>query len=137
MGLLPNIFSSSPAAAEDKRATEVRTGAVAPTRAERAQCWAARDTYFACLDAHGIVDALDDADGRKKAAAACRAESAGFEKDCAAQWVRDFFTSLSFLSFFLSQPPPCPGGLIDGGGRRRGLVGCLLGHGGLVSCISN
>jgi cytochrome c oxidase assembly factor 6 len=103
MGLLPNIFSSSPAAAEDKRATEVRTGAVAPTRAERAQCWAARDTYFACLDAHGIVDALDDADGRKKAAAACRAESAGFEKDCAAQWVRDFLTSL--FSLLLSFPP--------------------------------
>ncbi|KAK4032982.1 cytochrome oxidase c subunit VIb-domain-containing protein [Parachaetomium inaequale] len=89
MGLLPNLFSS-PATADDKRATEVRTGAVAPTRAERAQCWAARDTYFACLDAHGIVDALDDADGRKRAAAACRGESAGFEKDCAAQWVTYF-----------------------------------------------
>ncbi|KAK4250056.1 cytochrome c oxidase assembly factor 6 [Corynascus novoguineensis] len=86
MGFLPslNIFSSSE---EDKRAAEVRTGAVAPTRAERQKCWAARDAYFACLDANGIVDALKDG---KKAAATCGGESAGFENDCAAQWVTYF-----------------------------------------------
>lgn len=77
------LFGLFPSEA-DKRATEVRTGAVAPTRAERQQCWFARDAYFACLDANNIVDALKD---DKKAAKACASESAGFEKDCAAQWV--------------------------------------------------
>ncbi|AEO60016.1 hypothetical protein MYCTH_2308806 [Thermothelomyces thermophilus ATCC 42464] len=83
MGLF-NIFSPSE---EEKRAAEVRTGAVAPTRAERQKCWAARDAYFACLDAHNIVDAIKD---DKKAAAACGGEGAQFEKDCAAQWVTYF-----------------------------------------------
>ncbi|KAG7293729.1 hypothetical protein NEMBOFW57_003786 [Staphylotrichum longicolle] len=84
MGLLSGIF---PASEADKRATEVRTGAVAPSRAERQKCWEARDAYFACLDAHGIVDALKD---DKAAARACGSESAGFEKDCATQWVTYF-----------------------------------------------
>ncbi|KAK4098722.1 hypothetical protein N658DRAFT_499171 [Parathielavia hyrcaniae] len=83
MGLLSTLFPSE----SDKRATEIRTGAVAPSRAERQKCWEARDGYFACLDAHGIVDALkEDAE----AARACAAESAEFEKDCAAQWVTYF-----------------------------------------------
>ncbi|KAK4131044.1 hypothetical protein BT67DRAFT_389196 [Trichocladium antarcticum] len=82
MGILNNLF---PASESDKRATEVRTGAVAPTRAERKQCWVARDAYFACLDAHNIMDALQD---ERAAAKACGAESAGFEKDCATQWKR-------------------------------------------------
>ncbi|KAK4154318.1 cytochrome c oxidase assembly factor 6 [Chaetomidium leptoderma] len=85
MGLLTNLFPSSSDA--DKRATEIRSGAVAPTREERKKCWEARDTYFACLDANGIVDALKD---DSKAARACGGESAGFEKDCAAQWVTYF-----------------------------------------------
>lgn len=81
MGLL-SLFSAPSEA--DKRADEVRTGTVAPTRAERARCWAARDAYFTCLDAHNIVDALKDEAG---AARACGGESVGFEKDCAVQWV--------------------------------------------------
>jgi cytochrome c oxidase assembly factor 6 len=92
MGLLTSLFPSE----ADKRATEVRTGAVAPSRAERAKCWEARDAYFACLDANNIVDALKD---DKKAARACASESAGFERDCAAQWVS--FRSLPLLSFLL------------------------------------
>ncbi|KAH6623634.1 cytochrome oxidase c subunit VIb-domain-containing protein [Chaetomium tenue] len=87
MGLLPNLNLFGPASEADKRATEVRSGAVAPSRAERARCWEARDAYFACLDASGIVDAVKD---DKKAAAACGAESGRFEKDCAAQWVTYF-----------------------------------------------
>jgi cytochrome c oxidase assembly factor 6 len=85
MGLLPSLNLFGPASEADKRATEVRSGAVAPSRAERARCWEARDTYFACLDANAIVDAVKD---DKKAAAACGPESGRFEKDCAAQWVR-------------------------------------------------
>ncbi|KAK3941290.1 cytochrome c oxidase assembly factor 6 [Diplogelasinospora grovesii] len=72
---------------DDKRATEVRTGAVAPLRAERQKCWMTRDGYFACLDANNIVDALKD---EKKAASACKIESAAFERDCATQWVTYF-----------------------------------------------
>ncbi|KAJ4293041.1 hypothetical protein N0V88_005705 [Collariella sp. IMI 366227] len=56
---------SSPPTETDKRATDIRTGAVAPKRAERARCWEARDGYFACLDANNIVDALKE---EKKAA---------------------------------------------------------------------
>ncbi|KAK3689639.1 cytochrome oxidase c subunit VIb-domain-containing protein [Podospora appendiculata] len=85
MGLF-GIFSSS-ADEGDKRAQEVRAGAVAPLRAERQKCWEARDGYFACLDANGIVDALKD---EKKAAKACKSEAADFERDCAAQWVTYF-----------------------------------------------
>jgi cytochrome c oxidase assembly factor 6 len=93
MGLLDLLpGSSSPT---DKRATEIRSGAVAPTRAERAKCWEARDLYFGCLDANNIVDALKD---EKQAAKACGAESAGFEKDCAAQWVSLCFTNPFLLS---------------------------------------
>jgi cytochrome c oxidase assembly factor 6 len=69
---------------EDKRATEVRAGVVAPTRSERQRCWEARDSYFACLDANNIMDALKD---DKQAAKACGKQSAQFEKDCATQWV--------------------------------------------------
>ncbi|KAK4447745.1 cytochrome c oxidase assembly factor 6 [Podospora aff. communis PSN243] len=72
---------------EDKRATEVRAGVVAPTRSERQRCWEARDSYFACLDANNIVDALKD---DKQAAKACGKQSAQFEKDCATQWVTYF-----------------------------------------------
>ncbi|EAQ83200.1 hypothetical protein CHGG_09604 [Chaetomium globosum CBS 148.51] len=87
MGLLPSLNLFGAPSEADKRATEVRSGAVAPSRAERARCWEARDAYFACLDASGIVDAVKD---DKKAAAACGAESGRFEKDCAAQWVTYF-----------------------------------------------
>lgn len=90
MGLL-SLFPGSSSSSTDKRATEIRSGAVAPTRAERAKCWEARDVYFGCLDANNIVDALKD---DKAAAKACGAESAGFEKDCAAQWV----SLLAFLA---------------------------------------
>jgi cytochrome c oxidase assembly factor 6 len=68
----------------DKRADEVRSGAVAPSREERQKCWVARDAYFGCLDANNIVDALKDS---KAAARACGSQSADFERDCAAQWV--------------------------------------------------
>lgn len=68
----------------DKRANDVRSGAVAPSRSERQKCYVARDAYFACLDANGIIDAVKD---EKQAAKVCGAQSAEFEKDCAAQWV--------------------------------------------------
>ncbi|KAK3385043.1 oxidoreductase-like protein [Podospora didyma] len=80
MGLF-GFFEKSDA---DKRASEIRTGAAVPTRAERQRCWEARDGYFACLDKSGIVDPVKD---DKKAAKACGTETAQFERDCATQWV--------------------------------------------------
>ncbi|KAK4111525.1 hypothetical protein N656DRAFT_780226 [Canariomyces notabilis] len=89
MGLFSIFGSTSSNSEETKRASEIRTGAVAPSRAERQRCWAARDAYFACLDKAGIVDALKE-DGAAAAAKACGQESAEFDKDCAAQWVTYF-----------------------------------------------
>ncbi|KAL1875946.1 hypothetical protein VTK73DRAFT_9657 [Phialemonium thermophilum] len=79
MGLTDFFKSES-----DKRAEEIRSGAVAPSRSERQRCYAARDAFFACLDANGIVDAIKD---EKQALRACGRQSADFERDCAAQWV--------------------------------------------------
>ncbi|KAH8757201.1 oxidoreductase-like protein [Diaporthe sp. PMI_573] len=71
----------------DKRADEVRSGAVAPTRTERRRCWESRDAYFECLDRNNILDAVKD---EKAAAKQCGGESAVFEKDCATEWVTYF-----------------------------------------------
>ncbi|KAF4508585.1 hypothetical protein G6O67_004944 [Ophiocordyceps sinensis] len=77
--------SSSPS--PPRRADAIRSGAAIPTRAERLQCWAARDTYFSCLDAHDILDATRDPPAARRA---CPRESDVFERDCAAAWVTHF-----------------------------------------------
>lgn len=87
------LFGIFGGAETDKRADEVRSGAVAPLRTERQKCYIARDAYFACLDANNIVDALKD---EKAAAKACGSQNKEFERDCAAQWV----SLASLLSFF-------------------------------------
>lgn len=88
MGLLPawlNPFGAPAAVAEEaRRAEQVRSGARAPDRTERRRCWEGRDAYFACLDRHGILDALKD---EKAAASACSAEAVAFETNCAKEWV--------------------------------------------------
>ncbi|KAK4161837.1 oxidoreductase-like protein [Cladorrhinum sp. PSN259] len=84
MGFL-GLFGSQ--SEESKRATEIRTGAVAPTRSERKKCWEARDTYYACLDKNSIIDALKE---DKKAASMCKSEGEKFEGDCAREWVTYF-----------------------------------------------
>lgn len=73
----------------ETRGDAIRNGNAIPTRNERAVCWAARDAYFACLDANNIVDATKDP-GASAAAKACAAPSAEFEKDCAVAWVKYF-----------------------------------------------
>lgn len=83
MGLLPTWLGGTPTLT-DQRADSIRSGTVAPTRSERQRCWEARDAYFACLDANNIVDALKE---DKAAGKACGVESAGFERDCAREWV--------------------------------------------------
>ncbi|CAI4217825.1 unnamed protein product [Parascedosporium putredinis] len=69
------------------RATQVRNGTVVPTRAERLQCWASRDAYFACLDAASVLDANADPTAARRA---CPQETVAFERDCAAKWVAYF-----------------------------------------------
>lgn len=71
----------------DTRGDAIRSGDAIPTRAERLQCWAARDAYFGCLDAHDILDASKDAAAAQRA---CPREGADFERDCAAAWVKYF-----------------------------------------------
>ncbi|KKA26993.1 hypothetical protein TD95_000546 [Thielaviopsis punctulata] len=78
------LFGSSK---EETRREAVRSGSAVPTRSERLLCWAARDAYFACLDANNIVNAHAEA---AAAAAKCPAESKEFERDCARQWVKYF-----------------------------------------------
>ena len=61
-------------------------GYIAPDRTTRAQCYEARDSFFACLDRNNILDSVkDDAQARKL----CPAELKEFEKSCAASWVSD------------------------------------------------
>ncbi|KAH8668611.1 oxidoreductase-like protein [Xylariales sp. PMI_506] len=74
---------------DDKRAEEVRSGAVAPDRTERKKCWEARDGYFLCLDKADVINALEG-EGKRKSEKHCAKESAVFERDCAAAWVKYF-----------------------------------------------
>ncbi|EMD00071.1 hypothetical protein BAUCODRAFT_63959 [Baudoinia panamericana UAMH 10762] len=62
-------------------------GYIAPDRSARAQCWEGRDTFFKCLDKHGIVDSVKE---DEKARQACAPELAEFEKCCASSWVTYF-----------------------------------------------
>ncbi|KAI1080976.1 cytochrome oxidase c subunit VIb-domain-containing protein [Whalleya microplaca] len=75
--------------AEDKRKEEVRTGARAPDRSERKQCWEARDNFYRCLDRHDVIDATAG-DGKKVAEKQCAAENKAFEHNCASAWVAYF-----------------------------------------------
>ncbi|KAI1430786.1 oxidoreductase-like protein [Xylaria sp. CBS 124048] len=80
-----SLFSSQ----GDKRKEEVRTGARAPDRNERKQCWDARDNFYKCLDKHDVIDALTG-EGKKKADSHCASEDKAFQQDCAAAWVTYF-----------------------------------------------
>lgn len=73
----------------ETRADAIRSGDAIPTRNERQVCWAARDAYFNCLDANNIIDATKEP-GISTARKACAPQSAEFEKDCAAAWVKYF-----------------------------------------------
>ncbi|KAI0148537.1 oxidoreductase-like protein [Xylariaceae sp. FL1272] len=84
MGMF-GLFSSE----DDKRKEEVRTGARAPDRTERQQCWDARDAYYNCLDKHDVVDALNGA-GKKKSDKECAVEDSAFQQNCASAWVTYF-----------------------------------------------
>ncbi|GAA6047022.1 hypothetical protein JCM3770_004156 [Rhodotorula araucariae] len=55
----------------------------APDRSARAQCWAGRDAYFACLDKNGVqVPGQEDSK--------CAKEDTEYRKVCAGSWVEYF-----------------------------------------------
>ena len=62
---------------------------IAPDRSKREKCYEARDTFFACLEQHGIVDSVKDEEHKLAAAKVCGNEEKGMAKECAASWVRD------------------------------------------------
>ena len=58
-----------------------------PTRPQRERCYAARDAFFTCLNAHDILDPIgSQADATKH----CARQDAQLGKDCAASWVTYF-----------------------------------------------
>ncbi len=63
-----------------------------PLRSARDKCYAARDAFFACLDAHMIVDALADPAAVDKV---CGRQDQTLQRDCAQSWVRGLL-DLSF-----------------------------------------
>ncbi|TGJ79162.1 hypothetical protein E0Z10_g9603 [Xylaria hypoxylon] len=79
------LFSSQ----DDKRKEEVRTGARAPDRSERRQCWDARDNFYRCLDKHDVIDS-QTGNGKKTADKHCAQEDKAFEDNCATAWVTYF-----------------------------------------------
>lgn len=59
-------------------------GRIAPDRSSRERCYNGRDTFFACLDKHDILDSVnDDKEARRK----CGAEIKEFEAACSKTWV--------------------------------------------------
>jgi len=53
-------------------------------REERQRCWDARDAYYACLNATGVVVPGEESSKQ------CRAENKAFVKNCAKSWVEYF-----------------------------------------------
>ncbi|KAI0165207.1 cytochrome oxidase c subunit VIb-domain-containing protein [Hypoxylon sp. FL1284] len=74
---------------DEKRKEEVRSGARAPDRTERRQCWDARDGFYRCLDKNDVIDSLEG-DGKKIADKNCATELKAFEANCASAWVTYF-----------------------------------------------
>ena len=57
---------------------------IAPDRSARQMCWDGRDSFFQCLERHGIVDSVREDEKAKKL---CAPELKEFEKYCASSWV--------------------------------------------------
>ncbi|KAI0016560.1 oxidoreductase-like protein [Xylariomycetidae sp. FL0641] len=84
MGLF-GFFASD----EEKRKQEVRSGARAPDRTERKQCWDARDSYYKCLDKHDVINSMNG-EGKEKSDKFCSQEDKAFQDNCASAWVTYF-----------------------------------------------
>ncbi|PWN26289.1 hypothetical protein BDZ90DRAFT_210890, partial [Jaminaea rosea] len=78
-----------------------------PTRTNRTACWAGRDAYFSCLDAHQLIIPPGNAGGSGGVEGAgkgvlgrsedpCAKERDGYEGNCAKSWV-DYFNKRRVL----------------------------------------
>ncbi|KAG0328365.1 hypothetical protein BGZ99_005548 [Dissophora globulifera] len=56
-----------------------------PSRADRQKCWKVRDTFFACLDEHKVLDASSP-----EAANVCKDLRKLYEGACMKSWVEYF-----------------------------------------------
>ncbi|KAF9922541.1 hypothetical protein FBU30_007327 [Linnemannia zychae] len=63
-----------------------------PSRADRQNCWKARDAYFECLDKANVVDP-----SKPEAANICQDLRAVYEKGCMKSWV-DYFNKRRVLA---------------------------------------
>jgi cytochrome c oxidase assembly factor 6 len=82
------LFSSSKTPSQPTATTD---GAFeAPDRSRRAVCWEARDAFFACLDAHNIIDSVSRPEDREAAEKVCGGQERDLRRDCAESWVTYF-----------------------------------------------
>ena len=82
---LPGRSNNSDSNPYHENPTRSSDGAyIAPDRSTREKCYEARDTFFACLEQHGIVDSLKRKDEAEKV---CGEEDRALAKECAASWV--------------------------------------------------
>lgn len=64
-----------------------------PDKEKRAACWAARDSYWGCLDRY------QDALNRSAAPKQCDEMRKIYEQGCPAQWVKHFDRKRDYLQF--------------------------------------
>ena len=85
MGILdpPSTTSSPPQSLPPAQSSSYTP----PTRTSRTHCYAARDAFFACLDAHSIIDPIKH---QSAASTACGPEDTEFLRECAMSWVTYF-----------------------------------------------
>lgn len=79
-------------------------------KSSRQVCWDSRDKFFACLDRHGIEDAIKDG---KSASAKCNNEELEFEQNCIKSWVsvcKWFMVNTYSNKFILRSPISNKGG---------------------------
>ncbi|KAI0050518.1 hypothetical protein FA95DRAFT_1487183 [Auriscalpium vulgare] len=62
----------------------------AASRQDRTRCWEARDAYFACLDASGVVVA--GSEGSR-----CAGQNKAYQENCARSWI-DYFNKRRVLA---------------------------------------
>ena len=95
-------YSDNTAAAEPK---PTKADGIAPNRSQRARCWEARDAFFQCLEANGIIDSMKNKD---LASEKCGKKDIEFGKECVASWVCNLwvarfpmgYTDISQVDYF-------------------------------------
>ncbi|KAF8420387.1 cytochrome oxidase c subunit VIb-domain-containing protein [Tirmania nivea] len=81
--------------AEPPAAKPTSADCIAPNRSQRVRCWEARDAFFKCLDANGVIDSMKYKD---LATEKCGKEDIEFGKECVASWV-DYFKKRRVMEY--------------------------------------